>query len=63
MILFFGMQLVPLGYGIAYLVHSAAKRRKGQAAAIAEKTAAGFPAAAERVRVSVRFRGSAQRRP
>jgi hypothetical protein len=35
MILFFGMQLVPLGYGIAYLVHSAAKRRKGQAAAIA----------------------------
>ena len=33
MILFFGMQLLPLGYGILYLFHSAKKRRRGQAAA------------------------------
>jgi hypothetical protein len=30
MILFFGMQLVPLAYGILYLVHSFRKRRRGQ---------------------------------
>ena len=33
MILFFGMQLLPLGYGILYLVHSAQNRRWGQTAA------------------------------
>ncbi len=34
MILFFGMQLLPVGYGILYLRHSIRKRRKGQAIAI-----------------------------
>ena len=35
MILFFGMQLLPIGYGFLYLFHSIRKRRGGQAAAIA----------------------------
>ena len=30
MILFFGMQLVPLAYGLVYLVHSFRKGRRGQ---------------------------------
>ena len=30
MILYFGMQLVPLAYGILYLCHSFQKRRTGQ---------------------------------
>ncbi len=34
MILFFGMLLLPLGYGGLYLYHSVKKRRHGQAAAI-----------------------------
>ena len=34
MILFFGMQLLPFGYGILYFRHSIRKRRKGQAIAI-----------------------------
>lgn len=34
MILFFGMQLIPLGYGILYLIHSVKKRRTGQAVAM-----------------------------
>ena len=34
MILFFGMLLLPVGYGILYLRHSIRKRRKGQAIAI-----------------------------
>ena len=33
MLLFFGMQLVPLAYGILYLVHSFKKKRAGQALA------------------------------
>ena len=33
MILFFGMQLLPVGYEILYLRHSIQKRRKGQAIA------------------------------
>ena len=35
MIWFFGLQFVPLGYGFAYLFHSIAKKRKGQAVTIA----------------------------
>ena len=31
MLLFFGMQLVPLAYGALYLLHSFKKRRAGQA--------------------------------
>ncbi len=31
MLLFFGMQLVPMAYGILYLVHSFRTRRRGQA--------------------------------
>lgn len=34
MILFFGMQLVPIAYAALYLVHSFKKRRKGQGIAI-----------------------------
>ena len=34
MILFFGMQLLPIGYGFLYLFHSIRKRRRGQTAAI-----------------------------
>ncbi len=34
MLLFFGMQLVPLTYGALYLVHSFKKRRTGQAFAV-----------------------------
>ncbi len=34
MILFFGVQLAPLLYGAAYLVHSFRKRRRGQGMAI-----------------------------
>ena len=34
MILFFGMQLMPLIYGILYVVHSVRKRRWGQGIAI-----------------------------
>ncbi len=34
MILFFGMLLLPLGYGGLYLYHSVRKSRRGQAAAI-----------------------------
>lgn len=34
MILFFGMQLLPVGYAILYLRHSVRKRRRGQALAI-----------------------------
>ena len=34
MILFFGMQFVPLLYGLLYLVHSFQKRRWGQGIAI-----------------------------
>ena len=30
MILFFGVQLAPLLYGVAYLVHSFRNRRRGQ---------------------------------
>ena len=33
MILLFGMQLLPLGYGILYLWHSVRQRRRGQAGA------------------------------
>lgn len=33
MLLFFGMQLVPLAYGTLYLIHSFKKRRHGQALA------------------------------
>ena len=33
MLLFFGMQLVPLAYGTLYLVHSFKKKRAGQALA------------------------------
>lgn len=33
MILFFGMQLVPLAYGLLYLIHSFKKHRTGQAIA------------------------------
>ncbi len=33
MLLLFGMQLLPLGYGILYLLHSVRKRRRGQAIA------------------------------
>lgn len=33
MLLFFGMQLVPLAYGTLYLWHSFKKRRTGQALA------------------------------
>ena len=35
MILFFGMQLLPLAYGTAYLFHSIRQRRAGQGIAIA----------------------------
>ena len=35
MLLFFGIQLVPVGYAVLYLKHSLKKRRRGQAAAIA----------------------------
>ena len=31
MLLFFGMQLIPMAYGILYLVHSFRTRRRGQA--------------------------------
>ncbi len=31
MILFFGMQLIPFGYGILYLLHSIRSRRRSQA--------------------------------
>ena len=34
MILFFGVQLAPLLYGAAYLVHSFRNRRRGQGIAI-----------------------------
>lgn len=34
MILFFGMQLFPIGYGLLYLFHSIRKKRGGQAIAI-----------------------------
>ena len=34
MILFFGMQLLPLGYGVLYFIHSVRRKRRGQAAAI-----------------------------
>ena len=34
MVLFFGMQLLPVGYAILYLRHSIGKRRRGQALAI-----------------------------
>ena len=34
MILFFGMQLVPLAYGLLYLVHSFRQRRREQGIAI-----------------------------
>ena len=34
MILFLGMQLLPVGYAIFYLRHSIRKRRRGQAFAI-----------------------------
>ena len=30
MILFFGMQMIPIAYGVLYLVHSVRKRRTGQ---------------------------------
>ncbi|MBQ6236351.1 MAG: hypothetical protein IJK54_10580 [Clostridia bacterium] len=33
MLLFFGMQLVPLAYGVLYLMHSFKTRRTGQALA------------------------------
>jgi len=33
MLLFFGMQLIPMTYGILYLVHSFRMRRRGQALA------------------------------
>lgn len=32
---FFGMQLIPLAYGLLYLVHSFRTRRRGQVIAIA----------------------------
>ncbi len=35
MFLFLGFQLLPLGYGTAYLVHSIKKKRWGQTAATA----------------------------
>ena len=34
MILYFGMQLLPLGFGVLYFLHSIRKSRRGQAAAI-----------------------------
>lgn len=34
MFLFFGMQLIPLSYGVLYLIHSFRRKRRGQGIAM-----------------------------